>query len=567
MLGFMISNIFRRAPEPESMDKVSGSMDVGNSFVSRCTLNKFMDDKVFFQDEEGAYITEGVILNTSELKREGETFSATVKRLWKEDSDGFFGQFRGSFSGAVFDCKAQEWIVYTNQIGDKPIFYFVKDGQWIIASRILDILDAMRELNIGRTANEQAFYNILTYGFMPDEQTYACEIKRLCAGQRLRIDALGNIAVERYHRFRRDELNLTDKTEKEIIDEMNKLFQRAVSMEYDKDKEYGLRHLTDLSGGLDSRMNVWVAHELGYGRCVNVTYCQSNYLDEIIAKQIAASLGNECIVRTLDDAAFLYDIDSIVRMNGGLALFSGITGGKRLLDTLDMRQFGVEHTGQIGDSIVGTHLQSGAELKDMEPDGLYSKRFVSHIDENIVRQFENKEEYLTYTRYFMGALSTHMIRQHYTEVATPFLDVDFVNYCYSIPIEMRIGHKLYKKWIMDKYPEAAEFKWEKIQDYITTPYWLCRVKQICRHAPGKVMRILKRGSGGITGGMNPMDLWLKKDKELQKYWNEYYTGHIGNRMLSDTLREDIKSMWASGNALEKTQVLTALAACDLYFDI
>lgn len=566
MLGFMISNIFKRAPETESADKVSGSMEVGNSFVSRCTLNKFMNDKVFFQDDEGAYITEGVILNTSVLKREGETFPATVKRLWKEDSYSFFGQFRGSFSGAVFDCKEQEWIVYTNQVGDKPIFYFAKDGQWIIASRILDILEAMRELGLGRTLNEQAFYNILTYGFMPDEQTYACEIKRLCAGQRLRIDASGNITVERYHKFRRDGLDLTDKTEKEIIDEMDKLFQKAVSLEYDKDKEYGLRHLADLSGGLDSRMNVWVAHELGYRRCVNVTYCQSNYLDEIIAKQIAASLGNECIVRTLDDATFLYDIDSIVEMNGGLALFSGITGGKQLLDTLDMRQFGVEHTGQIGDSIVGTHLQSRAELKDMEPDGLYSERFVSHIDQNLVKRYENKEEYLTYTRYFMGALSTHMIRQHYTEVATPFLDVDFVNYCYSIPIEMRTGHKLYKKWIMDKYPEAAEFKWEKIQDYITTPYWLCRMKQICRHAPGKVMRILKRSPNGITGGMNPIDLWLKKDRELQKYWNEYYTGHIENRMLSDTLREDIKSMWASGNALERTQVLTVLAACNLYFD-
>ena len=48
-----------------------------------------------------------------------------------------------------------------------------------------------------------------------------------------------------------------------------------------------------LSGGLDSRMTVWVAHDLGYTHQLNMTFCQSNYLDFKIAQQIATDLRHD----------------------------------------------------------------------------------------------------------------------------------------------------------------------------------------------------------------------------------------------------------------------------------
>lgn len=37
----------------------------------------------------------------------------------------------------------------------------------------------------------------------------------------------------------------------------------------------------------------------------------------------------------------------------------------------------------------------------------------------------------------------------------------------SIPLEYRMNHVLYKKWILSKYPDAAKFRWEKTGELIT----------------------------------------------------------------------------------------------------
>ncbi len=59
-------------------------------------------------------------------------------------------------------------------------------------------------------------------------------------------------------------------------------------MEFDKDIEYGYKHLVSLSGGLDSRMTTYVANDLGYGdSIVNLTFSKTNYVDEQTAKDIA----------------------------------------------------------------------------------------------------------------------------------------------------------------------------------------------------------------------------------------------------------------------------------------
>lgn len=65
-----------------------------------------------------------------------------------------------------------------------------------------------------------------------------------------------------------------------------------------------------------------------------------------------------------------------------------------------------------------------------------------------------------YTRGFQEVACMHLIRRQYTEMGSPFIDVDF-SVILSFPAKMRIGHTLYSKWGLSKYPEAAEAEWEK----------------------------------------------------------------------------------------------------------
>ena len=82
--------------------------------------------------------------------------------------------------------------------------------------------------------------------------------------------------------------------------------------------EYGYNHICSLSGGLDSRMTAIVAHEMGYDQQLNITFSQSDYLDETIAKQIASDYGHNWMFKSLDNGIFLFDIDSCSFLINGI---------------------------------------------------------------------------------------------------------------------------------------------------------------------------------------------------------------------------------------------------------
>src|SRR5690606_29863601 len=123
------------------------------------------------------------------------------------------------------------------------------------------------------------------------------EIKRLMVGYYIKIKN-NTLIHEKYYTLRNEPIEIS---EKEAIDEIDKRFRDAVELAFEKDKEYGYKHIATLSGGLDSRMTVWVAHELGYSNQLNLTFSQSNYLDETIAKEIAIELKHEWLFKALDN--------------------------------------------------------------------------------------------------------------------------------------------------------------------------------------------------------------------------------------------------------------------------
>ena len=120
--------------------------------------------------------------------------------------------------------------------------------------------------------------------------------------------------------------------------------------------------------------------------------------------------------------------------------------GEISFEILNFRVLGLEHTGQLGDLIVG-----GGYLKSLREDTIdvngikYSNR-VSCEDIN-VSGYEGHELMSLYLRGFQGALSTHYIRSNYTYAVSPFIDPEFIDICFSIPKCLRIYNRLYWTWI------------------------------------------------------------------------------------------------------------------------
>ena len=192
---------------------------------------------------------------------------------------------------------------------------------------------------------------------------------------------------------------------------------------------------------------------------------------------------------------------------------------------------------------------------------------MEEIDEGA---YYDHELYLHYSRAFRGALNTHLIRSNYTEVASPFLNTEFFQLCMDIPIHVRANHALYKKWILTKYPQAAKFKYEGIHGYISDPEWIIKLRKRANSAFGKAARLSAAVQGGEwypQSNMNPFDYWASHNPKVSKFLAEYERTHYDYLPAgtSSQLKEDMRSLFRTGDVEEKTMVLTLLSAAKLYF--
>lgn len=479
----------------------------------------------------------------------------------------FFAELRGGFSGAFYDKLQKKWLVFTNHMGDKAVFYMSSPNCFICGSELDWVIQGARQQRLDLTFNEKAAYEMLTFAFMEHDDTYAKEIKRLRGGTYL-VYQQGKCEVKAYHTFKKNHQRFVGKSEMEIIEELDNVFREAVALEYAKDEEYGYQDLADMSGGLDSRMAAWVAHTIKPRHMQLLTYCKANYLDELIAKEIAQYWKDELLVKPLDDMAFEYDVDEMTYMNSGVSLYSGITGGKRLLESLNMERFGLEHTGQIADAVIGCFFSSPMDAFLKKPSGRYSEKLANRLKDDYKNSWKDYEMYLHYTRCFNGAMGTHLLRQHYTEVASPFMYTDFFQLCMDIPVELRIGHNIYKKWILSKYPEAAKFRWEKIRNRIDVSKARMFLWKVIHRGPQKLARIFLNWEFVSKDNMNPTDYWYARDKNVQKFYKEYW--RIGEENmkkvgLSSDLQRDMQELFYNGNMCEKVMVMTVLAVIKRWF--
>lgn len=570
MPGFLITNYEESNPfllsDNETMQY--DFLDADDFSAYRKTLNKFMDDKLFLDTENYFCVIEGVLLNKREMFEEYNVnnLQQLLNSLIESKEDLFFSRFRGPFSGAIYKKAIKEWMIFTNQTGEKPVFYYHNKttNKYILGSEVSYILQIVKQNKVDLSLDESAVYDMLTFAFMERDETYANEIKRLTAGHYIKFDR-GEFCVKKYHSFNHSHYNTENLDKLSILENVDDLFRKAVKREFDKDVEYGYRHFSDLSGGLDSRMTTWVAAEMGYKNMTHLIYSQTNSDDEKIAKQISDFWNHDIWFRSLNSAVFMYDIDETIRENAGLSIYCGITGGRRCLRELNLEEFGLEHTGQIGDAILGTFFRKDKDIKSWNYTGMYSEKLLNKIDDKYKYTFDENELYLLYTRCLQGAANTHMIRQNYIEVTSPFMDVDFLEYCMSISPNIRLQHSLYIDWINTKYPGAARYKWEKHgfapADSKTTKF----LRKVIKYGPSKIKTKLRIKTKLSKKGMNPLDYWYANNKEMRIYLDGYFESHINMELISNDLKKTLCKHYYEGTTIEKAQCLTVLAAIKFYF--
>lgn len=522
--------------------------------------NKFQNDRIMIPS--GQFL-EGYITNKNELLTQYSEYNWEKCFIKLAEEKHFPGDLRGSFCG--FIKKGEQYVFFTDHIGSKAIFYYCDGEKLIVSTRLFWIVQALKFNNIHYTFNEIAAQYMLTYGYMIDDSSFIKGIKRILPGNKI-IVRDKRIYIEQYYMPSLNQIQ--DMSEEEAVELIDKAFRIAVRREFEKDKEYGYQHLVDLSGGLDSRMVSWVAHDMGYSKQTNISYCKAGYIDSAVSSKIARDLNHEYYFKQLDDFQWIYEIDEILKLNNGEALYSGITGGKDLLSNMNTGRYGIEHTGMIGDVIISSFAldERQAFKKPVFGRNQSSTKLTYQFNQSILTQYENQEIFDLYARGFLGAMSTYAIRQNYFEVSSPFLDVDFMNSCFRIPLRYRVKHKIYLKWIEQYYKEATNYGWEKwagVRPKKELVIWRNFV-----FVTRKIKRLLRQLAGKeIKDNMNPIDYWYANNSEAQTFFDKYFHDNINSRYISEELRKDITWLYNVGEADEKAQALTVLGIIKIYFEM
>lgn len=560
MFGWLMAKNIKSVPKEEgTIHKYQ------NYYLFANCLNKFPEDRIEYAGEELDCLFDGYIFDKKDIiARSGQS-------SWK---DAFIDnchkqvipeEYRGAFCGYVMHHSSREIIGFTDHTGNKPAFYYCDKDRVLISSNLNYISRVMKQEKIPVEIDEIAARYLLTFGSMIDDRTIIRNVKRILPGHMIVIK---DGVVENRQYYSMDNTNRQNVSEDEAIEQIDQAFRNAVRREFEKDVEYGYRHLVDLSGGLDSRMVCWVAHDMGYTDQVNFTYCKSGYLDHKISEKIALSLKHSYLFMPLDDAEWLLDLDEIVEKNMGTALYNGITGGNRFLSLLDTSHFGIEHTGMVGD-VIPSSFYADENVAYGRPEfgrHMYSQTLHFDYDTAILDGYKNQEIFALFTRGILGAASSYIIRQNYLETSSPFLDVDFLNTCLSLPFEYRKKHNIYLKWINAKYPKAAEFGWEKWGGVKpkASHIWLRRLVTLKRLAKMKLDSILGKED---SDNMNPIEYWFAKDFSLQQYYNNYFEKAMAESQATEQLKKDMEYLFQNGNATEKGMVLTVLAAEKQYCEV
>lgn len=559
-----------------SIDQLlESTVEEDDFFVHQRTINKFNNDKLFINNNNYFYILDGVILNKKSLENKySSEWEDVFIQMYKKNGDNFFKDFRGSFAGALFDKKNKKWIIFTDHIGSKHIYFSTNELNMIFSTDISLIYNYLKQNDITFSIDYDAVYMLLSYGFMLEDYTLCSKIKKLLPGHYL-VYKDGKHEIKQFYKIS----NQPDysKTEDEFIELMDDYFRKAVKLQFDKDKEYEYNHFVGLSGGLDSRMTSCVAHELGYTEQINFTFSQTNYLDETIAKQIAHDFKHEWIFKALDGGDFLKNFEEITKITGANATYFGLAHQNSLYKLINFKNLGIIHTGQLGDVVFGTFYSSlNPQLSFKIADGANSKTFLNKI-KNLELQmlYENQEIFNFYNRGFSGANNGLLMPQQYSETISPFYDVELLNFALSIPLEFRYQHKIYKKWILKKYLKVAKYIWESEKIALDSPtikimkkdYYIEKIPSLILNKTRRFFKISNNKSKNkiSKNNMNPLEYWLNTNIQLKTYLDDFFTTSI-ELIDNQTLKEDINFLYHHGTEMEQIQVITLLSFFDVFFN-
>ena len=213
-------------------------------------------------NEDGSVrmVFNGEIYNYQVLRRRlegrGHTFATDgdgepILHLYEDEGTECFQHLNGMFAIAIWDANRNRCVLARDRIGQKPLYYSVKNNQLVFGSELksLAAVDGICE-----EIDPAAIDEFLTYQYIPHPGTIWKGVRKLAPGH-FAIFENGELTVQRYWNF--DPSVETPIDQQAACERLRELLTDSVKMRMQSDVPLG----TFLSGGIDSSLITAIASQ------------------------------------------------------------------------------------------------------------------------------------------------------------------------------------------------------------------------------------------------------------------------------------------------------------------
>jgi len=253
LLNKMTSALNHRGPDDEGYysDKL---VSLGHRRLSIIDLSKKGKQPMFNETKNVVVIFNGEIYNYPllkvELEKKGHKFESmsdteVIVHGYEEYGENICEKLEGMFAFALWDLRKRKLLIARDHIGEKPLYYYIKDDKLVFSSEIKSILV---DESVSREVDMQNLADYLELRYSSGERTMFSGIKKVLPGTCITYEK-GEFKERKFYTL--PEHNEEIKPDKEIV---GKLIENAVKKRLASDVPLGVF----LSGGLDS--SAIVAH-------------------------------------------------------------------------------------------------------------------------------------------------------------------------------------------------------------------------------------------------------------------------------------------------------------------
>jgi len=218
------------------------------------------DQPIFNETKTIVCIFNGEIYNfkylRDELERKGHVFESKtdteilVHGYEEWGINELLSRLNGMFAFCIYDKTKRKVILARDRIGEKPLYYFFNQNDFIFASELRSIL---RSNKVPLEISKSGLYCYLAVHYVPGDMCIIKNVRKLLPGHYLELD-VDSLSFNLVEYWDLKERNFVEREYDEYVSYVKKLVEDAIMLRTVSDVPLGVF----LSGGIDSSILVSV---------------------------------------------------------------------------------------------------------------------------------------------------------------------------------------------------------------------------------------------------------------------------------------------------------------------